>query len=97
MSMKLKLPFELKDIKRGEFSYLTKRKLSNKEGEETGELFIWRKTGEEEHNYILKCPYCEEEQEGVTIFTRRPYRIRCSKCNKSILIRKIKDEGKKKK
>ncbi len=95
--MNLKLPFNLKDVKRGEFSYLTKRVLSNREGEETGELFIWRKTGNEEYNYVMLCPFCVKEQEGVTIFTRRPYRIRCSECNKSILIRKIKDEGKKKK
>ncbi len=95
--MKLKLPFNLKDVKPGEFSYLTKRIMTNKEGEETGELFIWRKTGNEEYNYIMLCPLCGAEQEGVTIFTRRPYRIRCSECNKSILIKKIKDEGKKKK
>ncbi|MFQ5976275.1 MAG: hypothetical protein ACE5J5_08180, partial [Candidatus Hydrothermarchaeales archaeon] len=78
MSMKLKLPFNLKDVKPGEFSYLTKRLLENKEGEVTGELFIWRKTGKEEYNYVMLCPYCQEEQEGATIFTRRPYRIRCS-------------------
>ena len=94
--MKLKLPFNLKDVKPGEFSYLTKRVMTNKEGEETGELFIWRKTGNEEYNYLLLCPFCMEEQEGVTIFTRRPYRLRCSECNKSILIKKLKDEGKKK-
>ena len=94
--MKLKLPFDLKDVKPGEFSYLTKRILENKDGEETGELFIWRKTGDEEYNYIMQCPFCEGEQEGVTVFTRRPYRIRCSLCNKSILIKKLKDEAKKK-
>ncbi|MFQ5887524.1 MAG: hypothetical protein ACE5HY_02375 [Candidatus Hydrothermarchaeales archaeon] len=94
--MKIKLPFDLKDVKPGEFSYLTKRLLENKEGEETGELFIWRKSGEEEYNYVMLCPYCAEEQKGATIFTRRPYRIRCSKCDKSIVIKRLKDEAKKK-
>ncbi|MFQ6136821.1 MAG: hypothetical protein ACE5PM_06545 [Candidatus Hydrothermarchaeales archaeon] len=92
--MRLKLPFDLKEIKPGEFSYLTKRRLEDKDGVETGELFIWRKTGDEEYRYIMLCPFCEEEQEGAAIFTRRPYRIRCSNCGKSILIKKLKDEAK---
>lgn len=90
----MKLPFNLKDIKPGEFSYLTKRKLENSSGEETGEIFIWRRGGEEDYNYIMQCPFCREEQEGSTKFERRPYRIRCSKCNKSITISKLKDEAK---
>jgi len=90
----MKLPFDLKDIKPGEFSYLTKRKLENDGGEETGEIFIWQKSGEEEYNYILHCPYCGVEGGGSVVFTRRPYRVRCQKCEKSILIKRLKDEAK---
>lgn len=95
--MELKLPFDLKDVKPGEFSYLTKRILTNREGEETGKLFIWKKTGEDEYNYVMICPYCAGEQKGATVFTRRPYRIKCSKCDKSVVIPKLKNAGKKKK
>lgn len=41
---RMKLPFELKDIKPGAFSYLTRRKLKNAEDKETGEIFLWKKS-----------------------------------------------------
>lgn len=92
----IKLPFDLKDIKPGDFSYLTKRKLENGSGEETGEIFVWRETGAEDYKYILQCPYCSKEQEGKTNFERRPYRVRCSGCNKGITLPRLKDEAKRK-
>ncbi|MBI5253361.1 MAG: hypothetical protein HY930_03060 [Euryarchaeota archaeon] len=42
----MKLPFDLKDIKPGEFSYLTRRKLKNAEDRETGEIFFWKRKRE---------------------------------------------------
>jgi len=63
--------------------------LKNANGEQTGEVFIWRRKGKEVFNYKLKCPYCEEEQESSIVFNKRPYRLRCSNCGKSILIEKL--------
>ncbi|MEE8401478.1 MAG: hypothetical protein V3R86_04940 [Candidatus Hydrothermarchaeaceae archaeon] len=91
----MKLPFELKDIKPGSFAYLTRRKIKNKEGEETGEIFMWKEKGKEESQYVMKCPYCSVEQEGRIVLLKRPYRLRCSKCNRSITLPKLQKEAKK--
>lgn len=91
----MKLPFELKDIKPGAFSYLTKRKLRNAEDKETGEIFLWKRKSEEQSHYLLKCPFCGEEQEGSTVLVKRPYRIKCSRCEKSIALPKLADLAKK--
>ena len=77
----------IKDI--NDLAYITSRKLKNDNGEKSGEVFMWRKKGEEEFNYKLKCPYCEEEQESSIVFNKRPYRLRCSNYEKSILIEKL--------
>jgi ribosomal protein S27E len=63
--------------------------LKNADDEQTGEVFMWRRKSEEAFNYKLKCPYCEVEQESSIVFNKRPYRLRCSNCGKSILIGKI--------
>ena len=91
----MKLPFDLKDVKPGSFSYLTKRKLKNKEERESGEIFLWKWKGEAESHYILKCPFCEAQQEGSIVLVRRPYRVKCSKCERSITLPKLADQAKK--
>ena len=83
----MKLPEGITDIK--ELAYITSRKLPNDEGEKTGTVEMWRKKGEEEFGYKLTCPYCATEQESRVEFKRRPYRVRCSTCNKSITIEKL--------
>ena len=84
----MKLPAEIKDnIK--DFAYITRRKLRDKDGEVKGEVFLWRKKGEEAFNYWLKCPYCGTEEESSVTLRRRPYRLKCSNCGKSILIEKL--------
>lgn len=85
----MKLPFDPRNIKPGEFAYLTKRKLENKNGEETGEIIVWRFHSKEESEFLLKCPFCGEESSGEIVFKRRPYRVRCPHCNKSILLKKL--------
>lgn len=85
----MKLPFNLKDIKPGAFSYLTKRRL-----EENGEIILWKETGKGESNYVMRCPYCAEEQQGSVILEKRPYRVQCSKCGKSISLQKLLDQAK---
>ncbi len=91
----MKLPFDLKDITPGSFAYLAKRKLANKEGEEKGELFLWKKKDEEESQYMLKCPFCGAEEQGSVLLVKRPYRVKCSHCDRSITLPKLQDEAKK--
>ncbi len=91
----MKLPFDLKNIKPGEFAYLTKRKLENKQKEAEGEIIVWRKQGNEESEFVVKCPFCLEESSGKTVFTKRPYRIRCPVCNRSISLSKLTKSAKK--
>ncbi|MDI6885065.1 MAG: hypothetical protein QMD22_01705 [archaeon] len=50
---------------------------------------MWRKKGQEEFNYLLQCPYCGVEQESHVFFKKRPYRLKCNNCEKSILIEKL--------
>ena len=83
----MKLPEGIKDF--NELAYITSRKLKNDDGSKTGTVVMWRNKGEEEFGYKLTCPYCETEQESRVIFKKRPYRVRCSNCNKSILIEKL--------
>lgn len=83
----MKLPGGVKDIK--ELAYITSRKLQNADGETTGTVLLWRKKGEEEFGYKLKCPHCETEQESSIMFKKRPYRVRCNNCDKSIMIEKL--------
>jgi hypothetical protein len=91
----MKLPFDLKDIKPGQFAYLTKRKLVNKEKEETGEIFVWKEKEKEESQYVMKCPFCGVEQDGSVLLVKRPYRLRCSSCESSITLPKLQKEAKK--
>jgi transcription elongation factor Elf1 len=83
----MKLPEGIKDF--NELAYITSRKLENGNGEKTGTVMMWRKKGEEEFGYELTCPYCATEQASSVVFTKRPYRVRCSTCNKSIMIEKL--------
>lgn len=91
----MKLPFDLKDIKPGAFSYLTKRKLTNSAGEEAGEILLWKWKEEEASEYVLRCPYCQVEQEGKVVLERRPYRVRCTSCDRSITLPKLLSQARK--
>ncbi len=90
----MKPPFDLKDIKPGAFSYFTKRKLKNKDGEERGEIFLWKPKNSTVCCYALECPFCGEEQQGEILLARRPYRVKCSKCDKSISLPKLSAQAK---
>ena len=83
----MKLPEGITDF--NELAYITSRKLKNADGEETGTVVMWRKKGDDAFGYKLTCPYRATEQESSVVFKRRPYRVRCSNCNKSILIEKL--------
>jgi len=85
-------PFNFKEIKPGEFLYLTRRRLEDGEGRERGEILVWRRRGDAEHSFIMECPYCQGETRGEVLLKRRPYRVRCGRCNRSITLRKLKDE-----
>ncbi len=71
-------------------NYFTNRALDNEKGEVAGKIIMWRIRGEEEFRYILKCPFCGHEQEKKEVFAKKPYRPRCEKCNKSVVIAKLK-------
>ncbi len=77
-------------------NYFTNRALDNEKGEPTGKIVMWRIRGEEEFSYILKCPFCGHEQEKKELFPKKPYRPRCEKCNKSIVVAKLKKKKEKK-
>ncbi|NOZ59502.1 MAG: hypothetical protein GXO66_08010 [Euryarchaeota archaeon] len=89
-----RLPFDIRSIKPGEFAYLTKRKLKNREGEEKGEIILWKRRGSEESEFLLHCPFCGEENSGKVVLKRRPYRVRCPSCNRSITLPKLADQAK---
>jgi hypothetical protein len=91
----MNLPFNLKDIKKGDFSYLTRRKLKNAQDEETGEILLWKWKEKEASEYVLRCPFCQTEQQGEITLVRRPYRLRCSNCNRSITLPKLISQAKK--
>jgi len=93
--IKMKIPFDLKKIKPGYFAYLTKRKLNDKNGDESGEIILWKPKTTEESEYVLICPFCKVEQEGKVIFKKRPYRLRCKSCGKSITLPKLQNQAKK--
>ncbi|RLG13946.1 MAG: hypothetical protein DRN66_03190 [Candidatus Nanohalarchaeota archaeon] len=77
-------------------AYFTKRSLDNREGETTGEIILWRMKGEKEFKYILDCPFCKKHTECESItFEKKPYKFRCSSCDKIIRIGKLKDSLKK--
>ncbi len=73
----------------GDTNYFTNRALDNEKGEPAGKIVMWRMKGEEEFRYILKCPFCGHEQEKKEEFTKKPYRPRCEKCGKSVVIAKL--------
>lgn len=87
----LSLPFDVKKIKKGDLLYFTRRNLENAEGEETGKVIIWRFKDEANYSYALLCPFCGEKQSGEANFSRRPYRLRCKKCKRSMTIKRLKD------
>lgn len=87
----IKPPFDLKEIKPGEFAYFTKRMLRNKEGTETGSIFVWKRKTEGVHSFAMQCPHCLKEGKGTVDLKKRPYRIRCPQCNRSIPLKKLKN------
>ena len=73
-------------------AYFTKRTLDNRACETKGDIILWRMKGEEEFKYILNCPFCQEHSECESIvFEKKPYKFRCSHCDKIINVGKLKD------
>ena len=87
----IKPPFDLKEIKPGEFSYFSRRTLPNKQGEETGGIIVWKRPGDSEHSFAMECPFCLKEGKGTVELIKRPYRVRCPSCNRSIALKKLKN------
>ncbi len=72
--------------------YATNRKLPNDEDELTGHIQMFSYDGEN-FKYKLECPYCGAETEGEKNMPNRPYYIKCSECENSSLIQKMKGSG----
>ena len=80
----------------GDLDYFTKRKLENEKGEQTGKILIFRMKGHEEFQIKLLCPECGNAEDQEKIFTRRPYRVTCSKCDARFALSKLSKKKKKK-
>lgn len=70
--------------------YFTNRGLENESGERKGKIVMWREKGREESHFILNCPYCGHHTEKDEVFSKKPYRPKCEKCGRSVVISKIK-------
>lgn len=84
--MGLKLPFEIKDVKPGEFLYLTKRKLEDKDGNEKGEILLWKRSG------IIVCPECGEKSYTSKVAKKK----KCPECKAKLKmdeVEYVKKEG----
>ncbi len=84
----------MEDIDYDKIEYATNRKLPDDDGEMTGWIKMFSYDNEN-FKYTMKCPYCGEEQEGEKEMPNRPYYIKCSECETSSLIRKLKGSGNK--
>ncbi|MCJ7429368.1 MAG: hypothetical protein MUP66_03170 [Candidatus Nanohaloarchaeota archaeon QJJ-5] len=83
-----------KDIDFDELEYATNRKLPNDDDELTGHIKMYSYDGVN-FSYQMTCPYCGAETEGEKEMPNRPYYIKCSECETSSLVRKLKGQGSK--
>ncbi|MDY6788887.1 MAG: hypothetical protein SVV03_02880 [Candidatus Nanohaloarchaea archaeon] len=72
--------------------YATNRRLPNDDNELKGHIKMFSYDGEN-FKYEMECPYCGAETEGEKEMPNRPYYIKCSECEKSSLIRRMKGQG----
>lgn len=84
----------MEEIDYDKIEYATNRELPNDDGELTGwiKMFSYDNVN---FKYIMKCPYCGAETEGEKEMPNRPYYIKCSECETSSLVRKLKGSGSK--
>ncbi len=77
----------------GKYSYVTNRTLCNKAGEEKGKLKAFVLTGSDTAEVEYTCPECGHTEQTQQEF-KRPLSVKCSKCDATMKIPKLK--GKKK-
>lgn len=82
------------DIDFDKLEYASNRKLPNDDDELTGNIKMFSYDGEN-FKYEMTCPYCGETTEGEKEMPNRPYYIKCSECETSSLVRKLKGQGSK--
>jgi ribosomal protein S27E len=68
--------------------YATHRALENEKKEPKGELKMFSYDLKKFY-YIMRCPYCNTEQEGEVFFEKRPYRVSCKKCQKKFIVARM--------
>lgn len=73
-------------------NYQTNRSLENDKAQKMGHILMWHlKIGGPFH-LIMSCPFCGQKQErddNTIVFGKRPYKVLCEKCGKTILIEKM--------
>ncbi|MBU0898481.1 MAG: hypothetical protein KKB03_03805 [Nanoarchaeota archaeon] len=80
----------------GNYKYITNRILKNKAEEEKGFLKTRVPNDSDIAEGMYKCPECEN-QGKINQEWKRPFSVRCEKCNFLMRISKLKDEIKKEK
>jgi len=75
-----------------ECNYFTNRVLENEKKQKTGHILAWHLKAGGSFHIIMTCPYCAHKQErddDTIVFGKRPYRVTCENCKKSILLEKM--------
>lgn len=80
----------------GMFRYITNRAVKNKSGEDKGKIKIVVRTGSDTAEVDYVCPECLNS-EHIEQTWKRPFSVKCSKCNFLLRLAKLKDELKKEK
>ena len=78
----------------GQFRYVTNRTLRNKNDEEKGRLRAFVRTGSDTAEGDYECPECGDKGKINQVW-KRPFTVRCQKCNFLMKIPKMKDQMKK--
>ncbi|MBL7160836.1 MAG: hypothetical protein ISS93_03235 [Candidatus Aenigmarchaeota archaeon] len=74
-----------------QFSYVTNRTLVNKAGKESGRMRVMVKVGSTQAEGDYHCPECGHDGKVSQAF-KRPFTIRCGKCNVLIRMPRLKNK-----
>lgn len=78
------------------YKFVSNRTLKNKTEQETGKMRVLVRTGSDTAEVDYTCPECNNS-EHVEQEWKRPFAVRCSKCDLNMKLPKLKDEIKREK